>query len=166
MIHLTICVLGLGPVGLVSAACLANRGHRVVGVDRDAEKVRSIKEGRAPFFETGLKDLVSSNVSEGRLSATVSATEGLADADIAFVCVGTPTSESEHDVELGQLRSVVADIVEARAGQSRPLVVAIRSTVFPGTCKDIVIRGLASSPGVSVVSNPEFLREGSAIDDF
>src|ERR1041385_1018683 len=89
-----IAVLGLGYVGCVTAACLAHLGHRVVGVDRDQFKVDSVLGGRAPFFEPGLEDLVREAVAGGRLSATVSLSEALAGADVALICVGTPSEKN------------------------------------------------------------------------
>src|SRR3954452_18823528 len=85
-----IAVLGLGYVGCVTAACLAHVGHRVIGVDRDPFKVESVMGGRAPFYEPGLEDMVKACVAAGRLSATVSLAQALADADVALICVGTP----------------------------------------------------------------------------
>jgi GDP-mannose 6-dehydrogenase len=159
-----VAVLGLGYVGCVTAACLAHLGHRVVGVDRDEFKVRSVLDRRAPFYEPGLEELVSENVAAGRLTATAQLSEGLEGADIALICVGTP-SERSGNLGLGQLRRVCEEIGEVLPGRSTPLVVAVRSTVFPGTCEEVVCSALGAS-GVSVVSNPEFLREGGAVRDF
>src|SRR3954452_21454504 len=89
-----IAVLGLGYVGCVTAACLAHIGHRVIGVDRDPFKVSSVAEGRAPFFEPGLEDVVRGCVAAGRLSATVSLAEALKNADVALICVGTPSEKN------------------------------------------------------------------------
>jgi GDP-mannose 6-dehydrogenase len=158
-------VFGLGYVGCVSAACLAQLGHRVIGVDRDEHKAREVCAGRAPFYEPGLGDLVRDNVASGRLSATVSTSDALRQTDIALVCVGTP-SKKDGDLDLEQIRRVAADIATCLAKDPHPLVVAIRSTVFPGTCEEIVRPEFAAIQNVSVVSNPEFLREGCAVRDF
>jgi GDP-mannose 6-dehydrogenase len=158
-------VLGLGYVGCVTAACLSHIGHRVVGVDRDQFKVDSVLSGRAPFFEPGLEDLVRKNVTEGRLWATVSLREALAEADVALICVGTP-SEKNGNLGLDQLRRVAQEIAELLPGRIKPLVVAVRSTVYPGTCEEVVLPAMGGSPLVAVVSNPEFLREGAAVRDF
>jgi GDP-mannose 6-dehydrogenase len=161
-----IAVLGLGYVGCVTAACLAKLGHRVVGVDRDAFKVRSVQEGKSPFYEPGLEELVRDGVRAGRLSASVTLSEAMADCEIALVCVGTPSAKSGN-LNLQQLESVAGEIVDAlpeRGGKS--LIVAIRSTVFPGTCDEVVIPRLSGFAGVKVVSNPEFMREGAAVKDF
>lgn len=160
-----VAVLGLGYVGCVTAACLAHVGHRVIGVDRDKFKVESVLSGRAPFFEPGLEDLVRDAVAAGRLSASVSLSESLAGADVALICVGTP-SEKNGNLGLDQLRRVASEIAESLPGRTKPLVVAVRSTVYPGTCEDVVMPALGGSPMASVVSNPEFLREGAAVKDF
>jgi GDP-mannose 6-dehydrogenase len=159
-----VAVLGLGYVGCVSAACLAHLGCRVTGIDRDENKVHNVLSGIAPFFEPGLEELVRENVAAGRLSACNSIA-AVHDADIALVCVGTP-SEKNGNLGLDQLRRVVHEIAGTLASREKPLVVAIRSTVFPGTCEEVVIPLLAGSSLVSVVSNPEFLREGVAVKDF
>jgi GDP-mannose 6-dehydrogenase len=160
-----VAVLGLGYVGCVTAACLAHVGHRVVGVDRDRFKVESVLSGRAPFFEPGLEVLVRDAVAAGRLSASVSLPDALADADVALICVGTP-SEKNGNLGLDQLRRVAGEIAALLPGRTKPLVAAVRSTVYPGTCEDVVLATMGGSPMVSVVSNPEFLREGAAVKDF
>jgi len=160
-----VAVLGLGYVGCVTAACLAEIGHRVTGVDRDAFKVDSVRAGRAPFYEPDLDEIVAQNVAAGRLSASGSLAEGLADADIALICVGTP-SERNGNLGLDQLRRVVGEIGELISGRKRPLTVAVRSTVYPGTCEEVVQPAMHGPPFVAVVSNPEFLREGVAVRDF
>ncbi len=158
-----IAVLGLGYVGCVTASCLSSLGHTVTGVDRDDHKVSSVLAGIAPFFEPGLPEIVKANVAAGRLSATSSLSAALKNADIALICVGTP-SEKSGNLGLDQLRRVVAEIAENLPGRTKPLIVAIRSTVFPGTCEDIVIPAMNGK--AQVVSNPEFLREGTAVKDF
>jgi GDP-mannose 6-dehydrogenase len=160
---MNITVFGLGYVGAVSAACLAQLGHRVTGVDRDQQKVQNILSGRSPFYEPGLDELIQSNVAAGRLTACGTATEGLRNADVAFVCVGTP-SERNGNLGLEQLRRVVTEIAAALEGNPKRPVVAIRSTVFPGTCEEVVAPALGSC--AAIVSNPEFLREGVAVKDF
>lgn len=160
-----IAVLGLGYVGCVTAACLAHLGHRVVGVDRDQFKVDTVCAGRAPFFEPGLEALVRDAVNAGRLTASVSLGEALEGADVALICVGTP-SEKNGNLGLDQLRRVSQEIAASLPGRTKPLVVAVRSTVYPGTCEEVVLPQMGGSPLVSVVSNPEFLREGAAVRDF
>ena len=158
-----ITVFGLGYVGCVTAACLAHLGHRVTGVDKDEYKVRAVQNGATPFFESGLDTMVAEAAAAGRLRATVSVEEGLRDADVALICVGTP-SERNGNLGLDQLRRVTAAIAAALPSLHKPLVVAVRSTVYPGTCEDVVSPVLG--PSVPVVSNPEFLREGAAVVDF
>jgi len=164
-----IAVLGLGYVGCVTAACFASIGHRVVGVDRDSFKVESVLAGRAPFFEPGLEPLVREGVAAGRLSASVELADALRDADVALICVGTP-SEKNGNLGLDQLRRVSEEIAAHLGGRTKRLIVAVRSTVYPGTCEEVVQRALGpaalAAGQVAVVSNPEFLREGAAVKDF
>jgi GDP-mannose 6-dehydrogenase len=159
-----IAVLGLGYVGCVTAACLASLGHRVFGVDRDRHKVREVENGRAPFYEPGLEDLVRENIRDGRLSVSTSLS-AIAKADIALVCVGTP-SEKNGNLGLHQLRRVVSEIAGHLPRRRNRLIVGIRSTVFPGTCEELVLPAFANNSAVRVVSHPEFLREGTAVHDF
>lgn len=160
--------MGLGYVGAVTAACLAHLGHRVLGVDIHALKVNNILAGQAPFFEPGLEQLIHHNVAAGRLTASTSLAGSLTHAEVVLICVGTP-SERSGDLDFRQLRRVSEEIgKELRAGgrpASPPLVVAVRSTVFPGTCESVVAPALEGA-GARVVSNPEFLREGNAVEDF
>jgi GDP-mannose 6-dehydrogenase len=158
-----IAVIGLGYVGCVTAACLSSIGHRVTGVDRDEHKVTSVLKGDAPFYEPGLPELVRENVAAGRLKATTSLADAVQEADIALVCVGTP-SEKNGNLGLDQMRRVLGEMGQNIANRRKPLVVAIRSTVFPGTCEEVVMPALGT--GAVVVSNPEFLREGVAVRDF
>ena len=157
-------MLGLGYVGCVTAACLASLGHRVLGIDRDQHKVDNVLNGRAPFYEPGLDELVRENTRTGRLSASGSA-DGIADADVALICVGTP-SEKNGNLGLAQLRRAIEEIAARVSGRTKPLVIAVRSTVFPGTCEEVVLPAFANHDAVRVVSNPEFLREGTAVKDF
>jgi GDP-mannose 6-dehydrogenase len=147
-----IAVLGLGYVGCVTAACLASLGHRVWGVDRDEHKVKEVENGRAPFYEPGLEELVRENIQAGRLSVSTSA-GAMVEADIALVCVGTP-SEKNGNLGLHQLTRAVAEIAAQFPRRRKPLVIAIRSTVFPGTCEELVLPAFADYSVVSVVSYP------------
>ncbi|HEY6990446.1 MAG TPA: nucleotide sugar dehydrogenase [Bryobacteraceae bacterium] len=158
-----IAVAGLGYVGCVTAACLSGLGHAVIGVDRDEHKVQSVLKGEAPFYEPGLEKLVKENVAAGRLRASTSLEDALRNAEIALICVGTP-SEKNGNLGLDQLRRVIAEIAGLIRNRPNPLIVAIRSTVFPGTCQEIVMPALGGH--AVVVSNPEFLREGTAVKDF
>ena len=170
---MNVSVFGLGYVGCVTAACLARDGHHVVGVDVNAEKVAMINGGSSPIIEPGLADLIARVVRQGRLSATDSADEGIADAEIALICVGTPDlGHGQPDYD-GLAR--VASAIGAAACESRvrPLTVVLRSTVLPGTTERVLARVLAEcSSGsrvphpLSIAVNPEFMREGSSIEDF
>ncbi len=160
-----IAVLGLGYVGCVTAACLAKLGHRVTGVDRDDFKVQNVLAGKAPFYEPGLQEIIAEGVGKQLLSATTELATALADADVALICVGTP-SEANGNLGLGQLRRVAEDIARLLDGRSKRLIVAVRSTVFPGTCEEVVAAALGGHEQAVIVSNPEFLREGTAVRDF
>jgi len=160
-----IAVLGLGYVGCVSAASLARMGHHVVGVDQDEFKVSQVRAGQAPFYEPGLAELAATEVAAGRLTATTELAEAMRGADVAMICVGTP-SERSGNLGLDQLNRISGEIAALLPGRTKRLVVAVRSTVFPGTCMGMVIPHFQAYPEVAVVSNPEFLREGSAIQDF
>lgn len=160
-----IAVFGLGHVGCVTAAGLASIGHVVIGVETDSHKVEKLRRGEAPFHEPGLEELIRSVQREGRLSATGSAAEGLLRADVALVCLGTPAAPS-GDMNLDQVLRVCTQIAEIARERAQPLVVAIRSTVFPGSCEEISRTCFRDTPRISVVCNPEFLREGAAVQDF
>jgi len=160
-----VAVLGLGYVGCVTAACLAELGHNVVGVDTDGFKVQSILDGTAPFYEPGLDDLIRRGRAAGRLTASRDLAAVLPDCDLALICVGTPSARNGSP-NLQYLTRVVDEIATVLAANPKPFIVAIRSTVFPGTCEEFVIPRFSAGAGISVVSNPEFMREGSAVQDF
>jgi GDP-mannose 6-dehydrogenase len=157
--------MGLGYVGCVSLACLAELGHEVVGVDRDQRKTEMIAQGKSPFYEPGLEMLVSTNVKNGRLRVAHLDETILDQADVILLCVGTP-SQANGNIELEQLRRVCTEIAGKLKLRTKPLVVTVRSTVFPGTCEDLRSSVFAGHKGVEVASNPEFLREGTAVKDF
>ncbi len=159
-------VVGLGYVGCVSSACLAEIGHSVLGVDRDAHKMAMIHKGESPFFEPGLTELIERNVAAKRLNVGELNTGTVAEADVMLLCVGTP-SQPNGNIDLSQLRRVCEEIAGlVQQQRQKPLVVTVRSTVFPGTCESLLEAVFANKPDVQVVSNPEFLREGSAVRDF
>jgi GDP-mannose 6-dehydrogenase len=160
-----IAVIGLGYVGCVTAACLAKLGHRVTGVDTDEFKVRNVMAGNAPFYEPQLEEIVRATVASGGLKASSSLSDTLAGADIALICVGTP-SEANGNLGLTQLRRVSEEIATHLTTRTRQLIVVIRSTVFPGTCEEVVLGAMRGKPHFTIVSNPEFLREGVAVRDF
>ncbi|MGA3201138.1 MAG: nucleotide sugar dehydrogenase [Bryobacteraceae bacterium] len=159
----SILVVGLGYVGCVTAACLASLGHHVTGVDPDESKVSRILAGRAPFYEPGLEELLAAAVNSGHLCATTSMAS--INATVVFICVGTP-SDSNGDLDLSHLRRAIEELSASLASDSPPVIVAVRSTVFPGTCEEVVIPMFQNLPQVKILSHPEFLREGSAISDF
>lgn len=164
-------VFGVGYVGCVTAACLAREGHEVVGVDPDAFKVSAINEGRAPFFEPGLSELVGEMVAAGRLRATVDDADAVQSSDVALVCVGTPT-RSDGSTRLDYLRQVFTGIAEELHRKNEYFVVALRSTVMPTVFEEELIplleqhSGKSAGTDVGFVYNPEFLREGVALTDF
>src|ERR1017187_8641029 len=132
-----IAVFGLGYVGCVSAACFAELGYRVVGVDVDARKGKAIQDSQSPFYEPGLEPLIAKHIASGLLSATISTVDALRDADFAFLCVGTPSAPNGN-LNLDYLRKVSIEIAAHLEGRIKPLTVLGRSTVFPGTCDETV----------------------------
>ena len=158
-------VMGLGYVGCVSAACFAEIGHQVLGVDRDLNKIESVRKAQSPFFEAGLDGLIQRNVAAGRLTAGALDAEALAAADVVMLCVGTP-SQANGNIDLSHLRRVCEDISALLRPRSKALIVTVRSTVFPGTCESLLQTVFAQREDVAIVSNPEFLREGTAVQDF
>ncbi len=160
-----IAMIGAGYVGLVSAACFADFGHDVACVDKSAGRIAALRNGEAPIYEPGLVDLIARNVAAGRLSFTMDLGAALAGADAAFVAVGTPTRRGDGHADLSFIRAAAEEIADALSG---PAVVALKSTVPVGTAREVAAIIAARRPGlaVDVVSNPEFLREGAAIEDF
>ena len=158
-------VMGLGYVGCVSAACFAEIGHSVLGVDRDINKMEAVRRAQSPFFEAGLDILIQRNVAEGRLKAGALDAEALDAADVVMLCVGTP-SQANGNIDLSHLRRVCDDIAALLRPRTKRLIVTVRSTVFPGTCESLLETVFAHREDVDIVSNPEFLREGTAVKDF
>jgi GDP-mannose 6-dehydrogenase len=158
-------VMGLGYVGCVSAACFAEIGHSVLGVDRDLNKLEAVRQAKSPFFEVGLDGFIQRNVAKGRLRAGVLDEEALAAADVVMLCVGTP-SQANGNIDLSHLRRVCEEIAALLRPRTKRLIVTVRSTVFPGTCESLLETVFAHREDVDIVSNPEFLREGTAIKDF
>jgi GDP-mannose 6-dehydrogenase len=166
-----IAVFGLGYVGAVSSACLAADGNVVIGVDPNTTKTNLINSGQSPVVEERVGEMVASGVEQGRLSATTSPSDAVASSDLAFVCVGTP-SEANGSLSLRYLERACADIGRALADKDTYYTIVIRSTVLPGTTRDVVIPTLEDNSGkvhgqdFGVCMNPEFLREASAVADF
>jgi UDPglucose 6-dehydrogenase len=162
---MNIAMIGSGYVGLVSAACFADFGYRVVCVDADSDKISSLKAGRIPIYEPLLHELVTNNANAGRLSFTTKLANAVRDADIVFIAVGTPSRRGDGHADLRYVFAVAHEIAAEIADYK---VIAIKSTVPVGTgdAVDEIIRQSKPSDLFSVVSNPEFLREGAAIEDF
>jgi UDPglucose 6-dehydrogenase len=160
-----ICVIGVGYVGLVTGTCFADLGHQVTCVDVDVSKIDKLRAGVMPIYEPGLEEVVRRNAQAGRLHFTTSYEEGLAEAEFAFIAVGTPQG-SGGEADLKYVRAAARSIAQTAR---KPLIIVNKSTVPIGTgdwVADIVRRHQPESVDFSVVSNPEFLREGSAISDF
>jgi UDPglucose 6-dehydrogenase len=162
---MNICVIGSGYVGLVTGACLADFGMNVVGVDKDHSKVEALSRGKVPIYEPGLDTLVQKNMAEGRLRFTTDLGPAIEEAQAIFIAVGTPP-KSDGSADLTFIREVAASIAQHLNGYK---IIITKSTVPMGTgrmIEAIVREGAGSKHKFAVVSNPEFLREGSAIEDF
>lgn len=166
-----ISVFGLGYVGAVSAACLAKDGHQVIGVDMNDIKVNLIAGGRSPIVEPGLGELIAEHVASGRLRATTDVAEAVLQSDLLFICVGTPGMRN-GSIDLTHVRRVCEQIGLALREHPGAPVVVMRSTMLPGTMHEVVIPTLEAHSGkrageeFGVCVNPEFLREGTAIQDY
>ena len=160
---MNIAIIGTGYVGLVTGTCFAEVGHNVICVDCDAEKVRMLQEGGVPIYEPGLEELVRRNRSEKRLTFTTALERGVRTSQIVFIAVGTPTGE-DGSADLQHVLAVARDTARAMNGYK---VIVNKSTVPVGTAARVreVVRRETTHP-FSVVSNPEFLKQGAAIDDF
>ena len=160
-----ITMIGSGYVGLVSGACFADFGHEVTCVDLDHGKIEALRAGIMPIYEPGLAALVAANVVAGRLIFTTDLKAGVAGADAVFIAVGTPSRRGDGHADLSYVYQATRDIAGAATG---PLVVVTKSTVPVGTGDEVerILREVAPQAELSVVSNPEFLREGAAINDF
>ncbi|NUQ12537.1 MAG: nucleotide sugar dehydrogenase [Gemmatimonadaceae bacterium] len=167
----SVSVFGLGYVGCVTAACLADRGFAVVGVDVSQSKVDLLASGRATIVEEGIAELVQAAHQSGRLRATVSVAEAIASTSISLICVGTP-SQPNGNLDLSYVERVCVQIGEALRHKQGRHTVVIRSTVFPGTTQSLARPALERASGkvagrdFGLAMNPEFLREGSSIRDF
>jgi len=160
-----IAIIGTGYVGLVSGVCLSDFGHEVVCVDKDPAKIARLQRGEAPIFEPGLEDLMARNVAAGRLSFTTDIAEAMAEARAVFIAVGTPSRRGDGHADLSFVFAVAEEIA---ANITAPIVVVTKSTVPVGTNAKVrdIIRAARPDADFDVASNPEFLREGAAIDDF
>jgi UDPglucose 6-dehydrogenase len=160
-----IAMIGTGYVGLVSGACIADFGHQVTCVDKDRAKILALNSLEIPIYEPGLKEIVQSNVRQGRLLFTTALREALDRADAVFIAVGTPSRRGDGHADLSYVYEATREIAAALTGFT---VVITKSTVPVGTGDEVerIIREMRPNVDVAVVSNPEFLREGAAIHDF
>ncbi|WP_375186848.1 UDP-glucose dehydrogenase family protein [Sphingobium yanoikuyae] len=160
-----IVMTGSGYVGLVSGACLADFGHEIICVDKDERKIAKLREGGVPIYEPGLADLIARNVKAGRLSFTTDLATFVADADVVFIAVGTPARRGDGHADLSYVYDAAREIAGALKGFT---VVVTKSTVPVGTGDEVerIIRETNPDAQFAVASNPEFLREGAAIEDF
>jgi UDPglucose 6-dehydrogenase len=160
-----IAMIGTGYVGLVSGTCLADFGHHVTCVDKDAAKIEGLLAGRMPIWEPGLESLVAANVERGRLAFTTDLKAALEGAEAVFIAVGTPSRRGDGHADLSYVFAAVEELAGLLQG---PIVVVTKSTVPVGTGDKIaaLLKEKGAPEGVSVASNPEFLREGAAIADF
>ena len=158
-------MIGAGYVGLISGACFADFGHVVTCIDKDADKIHRLEDGVMPIYEPGLESLVALNVGEGRLSFATEMREAVEEADAVFIAVGTPSRRGDGHADLSYVHAAAEEIAPFLTGFT---VVVTKSTVPAGTCDQIeaLIRENRPDADVAVVSNPEFLREGAAINDF
>ncbi|MEM4283844.1 MAG: UDP-glucose/GDP-mannose dehydrogenase family protein [Candidatus Caldarchaeum sp.] len=156
-------VVGTGYVGLVAAACFADSGNHVIGVDSDPQKIAQLKQGYSPIYEPGLEELLERNMKEGRLHFTTDLAQAVQDSEILFIAVGTP-SNSNGSVDLSQVFAVAEEIARTMNG---PKIIVLKSTVPVGTADQV--RHLIAQHTryeFEIVSNPEFLKEGAALNDF
>src|SRR5579862_7433284 len=164
-------VFGLGYVGSVTAACLASKGHSVIGVDLSTSKVEHLNAGRSPIVEPHISELAQENHKNGRLRATTDSAPAVMDTEISFLCVGTPSLRSGK-LDLGHVEPVCREIGSVLKTKKSFHLVVVRSTVLPGTAENLVIPALEESSGkrmgkdFGVCVNPEFMREGTAVADF
>src|SRR5476651_2350350 len=160
-----IAMIGSGYVGLVSGACLAQFGHDVICIDKDADKIARLKKGEIPIYEPGLDKLVSDNAKAGRLQFGLDLADAVAKCDAVFIAVGTPTRRGDGHADLSYVYAAAAEIARAISGYT---VVVTKSTVPVGTGREVarIIREAQPDAEFDVASNPEFLREGAAIEDF
>ncbi len=160
-----IAMVGSGYVGLVSGACFADFGHEVVCIDKDPAKIANLNAGVMPIYEPGLAELVANNVRGGRLSFTTDLPSGIAGAQAIFIAVGTPSRRGDGHADLSFVYAVAEEVGQHLLD---PAVIVTKSTVPVGTGDEVeaILRKAAPPPNFAVASNPEFLREGAAIDDF
>ena len=166
-----ISIFGLGYVGSVSAGCLANEGHKIIGVDPVQTKVDLINQGKTPIIEKDIGEIIQRAVKDGRLQGTTETVEAVKDTELSFICVGTP-SQQNGNLDLKFIRRVCESIGSALKHKSDSHVVVIRSTILPGTMRNVILPTLEEYSGKKAGKdfelgvNPEFMREGSAVYDY
>ena len=160
-----LCMIGTGYVGLVSGVCFADLGNEVICVDKDLNKINSLKKGKVPIYEPGLSELVIKNFRNKRLNFSTDLKKSVKESDIIFICVGTPTKKGGSSADLSQIYNVTKEI----SSSINSFKIIITKSTVPVTTGDEIEKILSrknSKKKFSVVSNPEFLREGEAIRDF
>lgn len=167
---MNISIFGLGYVGCISLGCLARNGHRCIGVDSNATKVNFLTQGKATIIEKGIEDIISEQHASGAISATTDSCNAVKNSIVSMICVGTPSTNNGH-LNLNAVFKVAEEIGNSLKDKNAFHVIIIRSTVLPGTNEKVnriieAVSAKSSEKDFAVVSNPEFLREGSAIKDF
>ena len=167
---MNISIFGLGYVGCVGVGCLAELGHNVIGVDINESKVNLINQGKATIIEKDIDEIIRKNRIEGRIRATLDVKDAVDNSDVAIICVGTPNDDNGH-LNMKHIEDVTRQIAESIKDKNSFFTIAIRSTVMPGTNEKVskiieTVSGRKNNIDFGVVSNPEFLREGSAVKDF
>ena len=160
-----LCMIGTGYVGLVSGVCFSDLGNDVICVDKDKDKIENLKKGKIPIYEPGLEELVLKNYKNNRLKFSTNLNESVSKSDVVFICVGTPTKKNGYGADLSQIYKVAKEI---RSSISKFKIIITKSTV-PITTGDEIEKIISKNKNkklFSIVSNPEFLREGEAIRDF
>ena len=166
-----ISIFGLGYVGIVSAGCLAKAGHTIIGVDVHPQKIEQVNGGKSPIIEAQLEELLRDGVKNNRISATADCDEAIFNTDLSLICVGTP-SQANGNLDIAAIRHVCTQIGAAIKAKNQQHMVVIRSTILPGTIANVIIPILEAETGgklgetFNLAHNPEFLREGTAVDDF
>lgn len=166
-----ISIFGLGYVGAISAGCLAKNGHEIIGVDPNQTKVDLINQGKSPVIEKDIGEIIKTKVNDGKLRATVSVGDAINDTEISLICVGTP-SQSNGNLDLKYIKNVCEQIGKALRDKKEFHIIVVRSTMLPGSMMNTVIPLLENTSGkvagneFGICSNPEFLREGTAVYDF
>ena len=167
---MNISIFGLGYVGCVSAGCLAKNGHQIIGVDVSKTKVDQINSGKATIIEKDIEDIIYNQRKEGNIKATTNPKEAVLESNISIICVGTPSSQKGH-LNLDYIFKVAEDIGLTLKEKNEFHIIAIRSTVMPGTCDKVSMlietySGKTRNSDFAIVDNPEFLREGTAVHDY